>query len=77
MPTASADAEPSKRTVVPWAKAGVGAVATQSFVEPAYGYKGLELMRSGVAAPVALERLLAADAQRNGGVSCGQIPGCV
>jgi len=51
-------------SIVAWAEAGVGAVATQSFVDPAYGYKGLELMRSGVPAPEALERLLAADPQR-------------
>jgi len=51
-------------SIVTWAEAGVGAVATQSFVDPSYGYKGLELMRSGVAAPDALKRLLAADAQR-------------
>jgi uncharacterized Ntn-hydrolase superfamily protein len=51
-------------SIVTWAEAGVGAVATQSFVDPSYGYKGLDLMRSGVAAPDALKRLLAADAQR-------------
>ena len=38
-------------SIVTWAEAGVGAVATQSFVDPAYGYKGLELMRTGVPAP--------------------------
>ena len=46
---------------VTWAEPGVGAVATQSFVEPAYGPRGLELMRTGVAAPDALARLVAAD----------------
>jgi uncharacterized Ntn-hydrolase superfamily protein len=51
-------------SIVTWAEAGVGAVATQSFVEPAYGYKGLELMRRGVTAPDALKRLLEADPQR-------------
>jgi uncharacterized Ntn-hydrolase superfamily protein len=50
--------------VVPWAEAGVGAVATQSFVEPAYGPRGLALMRGGHAAPEALETLLAADENR-------------
>ena len=34
-------------SIVTWAEAGVGAVATQSFVDPAYGYKGLDLMRGG------------------------------
>ena len=47
---------------VAWAEPGVGAVATQSFILPAYGPRGLLLMRSGVAAPDALRALLAADA---------------
>lgn len=51
---------------VTWGEAGVGVVATQSFIDPGYGLKGLELMRSGVAAPDALERLVKADAQRDG-----------
>ena len=33
--------------VVPWAKAGVGAVATQAFANPAYGPDGLKLMSEG------------------------------
>jgi uncharacterized Ntn-hydrolase superfamily protein len=52
-------------SVVPWAEAGVGAVATQSFVDPSYGPKGLALMKQGVAPKDALARLLAADAQRD------------
>ena len=52
-------------SVVPWAEAGVGAVATQSFVEPSYGPKGLALMKQGIAPKAALDRLLAADAQRD------------
>jgi uncharacterized Ntn-hydrolase superfamily protein len=48
-------------SIVPWAEAGVGAVATQSFVDPAYGPRGLDLMRSGMAAPDALKALLTAD----------------
>lgn len=44
-----------------FAEAGVGAVATQSVVEPAYGPRGLDLMRDGVAADDALRRLLGAD----------------
>ena len=47
--------------IVPWAEAGVGAVATQSFVEPAYGPSGLELMRAGKSSPEVLASLLAAD----------------
>ncbi len=53
-------------SIVTWAEAGVGAVATQSFVDPAYGPRGLELMRRGVPAPKALEQLVAKDAQRDG-----------
>jgi uncharacterized Ntn-hydrolase superfamily protein len=46
---------------VPWAEAGVGVVATQSFVDPSYGPKGLGLMRLGKSAPEALKELIAAD----------------
>ena len=46
---------------VPWAEAGVGAVATQSFVDPAYGPLGLELMRLGRSAPEALKALVSTD----------------
>jgi len=48
-------------TSVPWAEAGVGAVATQSFVRVEYGPEGLALMARGVPAPEALERLVAQD----------------
>src|SRR5687767_20243 len=50
--------------IVPWAEAGVGAVATQSFVDPSYGKLGLELMRTGKSAPDALKALLAGDEGR-------------
>ena len=53
-------------SVVTWAEAGVGAVATQSFVDPGYGVRGLDLMRQGVAAPAALDQLVKKDAQRDG-----------
>lgn len=48
-------------SVVPWAEAGVGAVATQSLAEPAYGPRGLDLMRSGMGAQAALSALTGAD----------------
>jgi uncharacterized Ntn-hydrolase superfamily protein len=48
-------------SIVTWAEPGVGAVATQSFVRPAYGPEGLGLMRTGVSAPETLARLLRAD----------------
>lgn len=50
--------------IVPWAEAGVGAVATQSFVDPSYGPLGLALMRAGKPAPEALKGLLATDEHR-------------
>ena len=52
-------------SVVAWAEAGVGAVATQSFVDPAYGKGGLELMRGGASAADALRALVAKDEGRD------------
>ena len=52
-------------SLVSWAEAGVGAVATQSVVEPSYGPRGLELMRDGKSAPEALHELLSHDDQEN------------
>ena len=49
-------------SIVSWAEAGVGAVATQSFVQPAYGPDGLALMRGGLGAREALAKLVAEDA---------------
>jgi uncharacterized Ntn-hydrolase superfamily protein len=51
-------------SLVTWAEPGVGAVATQSFVDPSYGKLGLDLMRAGRSAPDALRGLLAADEGR-------------
>ena len=48
-------------SVVPWAEAGAGAVATQSFVETSYGPLGLAAMRQGEEPQAALKRLLEAD----------------
>ncbi len=48
--------------IVPWAEAGIGAVATQSFVDPSYGQLGLDLLRAGKTAPDALRGLLGSDA---------------
>ena len=52
-------------SMVPWAEAGVGAVATQSFVDPSYGPLGLALMRAGRSAPETLQALLAGDPGRD------------
>ena len=48
-------------SVVTYGKAGVGVVATQSFVNPSYGPKGLALMEQGLSPQQALEALLAND----------------
>ena len=48
-------------SVVTWARPGVGAVATQANAEASYGPDALDLLASGVPAPDALERLVAAD----------------
>lgn len=49
---------------VPWAQAGAGAVATQSFANTSFGPKGLALMASGLSASEALSQLLAEDEGR-------------
>jgi uncharacterized Ntn-hydrolase superfamily protein len=51
----------SAGTVVPWARAGVGAVATQAMGEVAHGWRIIDAMAEGVAAPAALEASLALD----------------
>ena len=48
-------------SVVPWAKAGVGAVATQAFANPAYGPDGLELLEEGKTALEAVDILTSKD----------------
>jgi uncharacterized Ntn-hydrolase superfamily protein len=47
--------------IVPWARPGVGAVATQANAEISYGPRALELLEAGAAAPDALKQLLAED----------------
>lgn len=51
-------------SVVPWAKAGVGAVATQSYANTSYGPNGLELMASGRSAQDTIDLLVAKDEGR-------------
>jgi uncharacterized Ntn-hydrolase superfamily protein len=51
--------------VVPWVSAGVGAVATQSFANVAYGPGGLALLRAGLSAREALDQLTANDLLRD------------
>ena len=52
-------------SVVPWAEAHVGAVATQAYANPRYGPEGLALLREGLAAAEVVERLTAADGDRD------------
>ncbi|HEX3454912.1 MAG TPA: DUF1028 domain-containing protein, partial [Gaiellaceae bacterium] len=61
--------------VCPYAEAEVGAVATQSFANPRYGPDGLALLREGLSAEEAVERLTAADegrAERQLGIVDGE-----
>jgi len=51
-------------SVVPWAEPGVGAIATQAYANPRYGPEGLALLREGLGADAAVERLTAADEGR-------------
>jgi len=51
-------------TLVSWGKSGVGVVATQSFVNPAFGPDGLELMSEGKSAEETLQLLISEDEGR-------------
>jgi uncharacterized Ntn-hydrolase superfamily protein len=58
-------------SVVPWAKAGVGAIATQSYANTSYGPKALELLAAGKSPAEVMEMLTADDpgkAQRQVGI---------
>jgi len=52
-------------TVVAWGEAGVGVVATQSFVNPAFGPNGLSLMKEGLTAEEVLNKLISEDEGRD------------
>ena len=54
---------PNVGGLVPWARAGVGAVATQALSNTDYGEKGLELMARGAAAPEAMRIIMRTDPQ--------------
>src|SRR5215218_2697074 len=51
-------------TSVSWAEAGVGAIATQSFINKSFGPRGLALLKSGLNARQALDSLLRNDEGR-------------
>lgn len=62
---------PAVGAVVPWVRAGAGAVATQSYANTSFGPRGLELMASGMSSKETLDRLLDEDegqAQRQVGM---------
>jgi uncharacterized Ntn-hydrolase superfamily protein len=52
---------PNVGGIVPWARAGVGAVATQSLSNTAYGERGLELLAEGATAEEALRTVMRTD----------------
>jgi len=52
-------------SIVSWAEAGVGAIATQSFVNVSFGHRGLELLKKGKSAQQVLDTLIAADSSRD------------
>jgi len=52
-------------TVVPWATAGVGAVVTQSFTNPAFGPEGLRLLSEGKTPRKAVEEMVSKDEGRD------------
>ncbi|MBL0345722.1 DUF1028 domain-containing protein [Candidatus Villigracilis affinis] len=55
---------PAVGAVVPWAIAGAGAVATQSFANTSFGPRGLEMMAAGLSADETLAKLLMDDPDR-------------
>jgi len=52
-------------SIVSWGEAGVGVVATQSFVNPAFGPDGLELLKSGMTADKVVDQLISKDEGRD------------
>ena len=52
-------------SVVPWAEAGIGAIATQSFVNVSYGHRGLQLLREGLTVDKVVKRLTSQDEGRD------------
>lgn len=51
--------------LTPWARAGVGAIATQAFINVSYGQKGLSLLESGLSAQEVVDRLTSGDPGRD------------
>lgn len=74
-------------SVVPWAKAGVGAIATQAWCNVSFGPDGLRMLEEGLSAPETLQKLLQRDPRREvrqiaiidvkGGVAAHTGKGCM
>jgi len=56
---------PNVRPIIPWAEAGVGAIATQSYINVSYGPRGLALLRNGASAEETLRVLIGHDPKRD------------
>jgi len=52
-------------TLVSWAEAGIGAIATQSFINPSFGPRGLALLKQGKTAQEVVEELIESDEGRD------------
>lgn len=52
-------------SIVTWGEAGVGVVATQSFVNPSFGPRGLQMLKDGMTAPEVVDRLIELDEGRD------------
>jgi len=52
-------------TLVAWGEAGVGVVATQSFINPSFGLRGLALLKEGLSPQEAIDSLIATDEGRD------------
>jgi len=52
-------------SIVGWSEAGIGVVATQSFVNPSFGIRGLELLKAGKSPQEAVDELIASDEGRD------------
>lgn len=52
-------------SIVSWGEAGVGVVATQSFVNPSFGQRGLEMLKQGMSAQEVVDLLIASDEGRD------------
>lgn len=52
-------------SIVSWGEAGVGVIATQSFVNPSFGQRGLEMLKQGMTAQEVVDLLIASDEGRD------------